>query len=82
MSRNIDEVLKSGFVTPAEDRAIKFAGLLEDNEEDMSEAAAMAVTCEQSDIDHDEWPEVMLDLPDGEWWKAENLPVASKTGGA
>ncbi len=75
MSRPLKEVLESGFLTSEEDEAIRFATVLEDNEEHMGEGAAMAVTCSQYGIEVDESGEVLMNLPDGEWWKAEHLPV-------
>ena len=75
MSRDTAEVLKSGYLTEAEAYAIKVELYLEDREEEMGEGAAQGVTAEHFDMEFYEVHEVLIDLPDGEWWKAENLPV-------
>lgn len=77
MSRHVDEVLKSGYLTESEKQAMDFELALEANEEEMGEAAAMLVTCEQFGMDWDDHPYVLIELPDGEWWKAKELPVKS-----
>jgi len=74
-ARHVSEVLKSGYLTQEERLAIDFERALEDNEEHMGEAAAMAVTCEQFDIEWDEHPHILIELPDGHWWEAEKLPT-------
>ena len=75
MSRSIEEVLKSGYLTASERLAIDFAEDLEANEEEMSEGAAMALTCEEYGLEHSDISECLLKLPDGEWWKARDLPT-------
>lgn len=50
-------------------QCIQFALDLEDNEERMGEGAAMALTCEQYGIEPHEGYEVLIALPDGNWWE-------------
>lgn len=75
MNRHVDEVLKSGYLTEEEKFAMDFELTLEANEEKMGEGAAMMLTCEQTGCDYEDHPYILMELPDGEWWKAENLPV-------
>lgn len=75
MSRDVSEVLKSGFLTKAEKRAMEFETALEANEEKMGDGAAIAVTCEQFGVDYEDYPYILIELPDGDWWNAERLPV-------
>lgn len=77
MSRDVTDVLKSGYLTRAEARAIKFEHALEANEEMMAEGAALAVTCEQQGVALEDYAHVLIELPDGDWWDAEHLPVRS-----
>lgn len=79
MSRNVTEVLKSGYLTEAEKQAIDFEIELEDNENSMGEAAALAITCEQQGVDLEDYAHVLIELPDGDWWKAKHLPVKGDT---
>lgn len=74
-SRHVDDVLASGYLTPDEKQAMEFEYALEANEETMAEGAAIAVTAEQFGIEPHEYAEILISLPDGEWWKAEHLPV-------
>lgn len=53
---------------PSLQRAIEFALDLEANEERMAENAAMAVTCEQYDIEMEQGYDWLISLPDGPWW--------------
>lgn len=80
MSRHVTEVLKSGYLTAAEQRAIAFEKALEANEELMAEGAALAVTCEQFGIEIEDYAHVLIEIPDGDWWEAESLPL--RTGSA
>lgn len=75
MSRDVKEVLKSGYLTKAEKKAMDFELALEANEEIMGEGAAMAVTYEQFGMEVEDHPYVLIELPDGDWWEAEKLPV-------
>lgn len=75
MSRHVDEVLKAGFLTKAEKYAMEFELALEANEEQMGEGAAMALTCEQFGVDYEDHPYILIELPDGDWWHVEKLPV-------
>ena len=78
MSRDVKDVLKSGYLTKAERKAMDFELALEANEEMMGEGAAMAVTCEQFGMDVEDHAYVLIELPDGDWWEAEKLPVRSR----
>ena len=73
MSRTVEEVLASGYVTAEEEKAIDFALDLEDNEASMGEGAALALTCEMNGYDIDDYAEIMMELPDGDWWLAKDL---------
>lgn len=75
MVRTVQQVITSGYLTDAESRAIEFATVLEINEESMGEQAAIAATCEMFNVNYEEYPEMMMELPDGDWWKLEELPV-------
>ena len=76
MSRTVNAVLASGYLTEVEAKAIEFAQALEENEDLMAENAAMAVTCEQHNLrDTSAGYGLLLELPDGEWWRADSLPV-------
>jgi hypothetical protein len=75
LSRDVKEVLKSGYLTPAERKAMDFELALEANEETMGEGAAMAVTCERFRMEIEDHAYVLIELPDGDWWEAEKLPV-------
>ena len=75
MVRTVQQVTASGYLTAAERRAIKFAAVLELNEGSMGEQAAIAATCEMFNIDYEDYPEMMMELPDGDWWELEELPV-------
>lgn len=55
-----------------------FENALEAAEEEMGEAAAMAVTCEMAGVEVDDAAALLVELPDGEWWKAQHLPVRSE----
>lgn len=75
MSRDVKEVLKSGYVTKAERLAMDFENALESNEEHMGEQAAIGVTCEQFGVAYDDYAEILMEMPDGDWWEAQALPV-------
>lgn len=75
MSRDVREVLKSGYLTADERAAIDFEEALEEAEKHMGEGAALAVTCEQAGIEIDEYASILIELPDGDWWDATHLPV-------
>jgi hypothetical protein len=79
MSRDVQEVLQSGYLTEAEKQAMDFELALEANEERMGEHAAMAVTCEQFGVELEDHAYILIELPDGDWWEAENLPVRAST---
>ena len=74
-ARHVNNVLKAGFLSKKEKFAIEFATDLEANEKCMAEQAALMITLEQHGLEYEDYPYVMMKLPDGEWWKAANLPV-------
>lgn len=74
MSRNISDVLASGYITEDERVAIDFEEALEANEECMGEQAAIAVTCEQFGVGYDDYALILIELPDGDWLEAKALP--------
>lgn len=78
MSRKVEEIIKSGYLLPKERRAIDFELDLEDNEKNMGEQAAIMVTCEQHGIEYEDYAYVLIEIPEGEWWKCEKLPVKKK----
>jgi len=78
-SRDVSEVLASGYLTPSERQAIDFELALEEYEKQMGEGAAMALTCEQFGIDVEDSGYILIRLPDGDWWEAEHLPVQEPT---
>lgn len=43
--------------------------------EQMSEGAALAMTCEEVGIGIEDYAHVLIEIPDGDWWKAQHLPV-------
>jgi hypothetical protein len=78
MSRPVADVLRSGYLTPAERAAIYFEKAIEDAEDTMGEGAALALACERVGIEIDEYAELLIEIPDGEWWLVEHLPVLDK----
>lgn len=78
MSRHVDYVMKSGYLTSSERQAIDFERVLEANEELMGEGAAMAVTCEQFGVELEDHAYILIEIPEGEWWTVAHLPVNEK----